>query len=63
MQLEKFEGADLKYDNIFFLILAQKYRNKALLAPNLWVFVFRETLQLDKFEVADLKYDNIIFKF
>ena len=37
-QLDKFEGADLKYENSFFLILAQKYLTKAFLVPNLDVF-------------------------
>ena len=72
LQLDKFEGADFKYDNSIFKILAQKYPNKAFLVKNtqirhFWsqiqVFLFfRKILQLDKFEGADFKYDNSIFK-
>ena len=39
MQLDQFEGADFKYDNSFFKILAQKYPNKTFLVPNLAIFV------------------------
>ena len=49
LQLDKFKGADFKYDNSFFLIsspkiskysiFGQKYPNKALLVPNLSIFV------------------------
>ena len=72
LQLDKFEGADFKYDNSIFKILAQKYPNKAFLVKNtqirhFWsqiqVFLFfRKISQLDKFEGADFKYDNSIFK-
>ena len=31
---DKFEGADFKYDNSIFKILAQKYPNKAFLVKN-----------------------------
>ena len=37
---DKFEGANFKYDNSFFKILAQKYPDKAILVPNLSIFVF-----------------------
>ena len=36
----KFEGANFKYDNSFFKILAQKYPDKAILVPNLSIFDF-----------------------
>ena len=38
--LDKFEGADFKYDDSFLKIPAQKYTNKAFLFPNLGIFVF-----------------------
>ena len=37
--MDKLEGADFKYDNSFFKILAQKYPNKTFLVPNLAIFV------------------------
>ena len=73
LQTDKFEGADFKYHNGIFKILAQKYPNKAFLVKNtqirhFWfqiqaLLFFREILQSDKFEGADFKYDNIVFKF
>ena len=39
LQLVKFKGADFKYDNSFFQILAQKYLNKAFLVLSLISFV------------------------
>ena len=56
LQLDKFEGADFKYDNSIFKILAQKYPNKAFLVKNsqirhFWFQIqaflfFRKILQL-----------------
>ena len=63
LQLDKFEGTDFKYDNIFFLIIAQKHPNKAFLVPNETFSFFHEVLQLGKFEGDNFKYNNIIFKF
>ena len=73
MQLEKFQGADFKYDISIFKILDQKYPNEAFLVKNTqkrhrWcqteAFLFlRETLPFDKFEDDDLKYYNIVSKF
>ena len=34
LQLEKFQGADFKYDNSIFKLLDQKYPNKAFLVKN-----------------------------
>ena len=34
LQLEKFEGADFKYDNSILKIISQKYPNKAFLVKN-----------------------------
>ena len=49
LELDKFKGVDFKYDNSFFKIsspkiskcgiFGQKYSNKALLVPNLSIFV------------------------
>ena len=39
LQIVKFKGADLTYDNSFFQILAQKYLNKAFLVLSLISFV------------------------
>ena len=61
--LNKFEGADFKYDNSFLKILAQKSPNKAFSVPNLGILLFHEILQLDKFEDDDFEYDNNLFKF
>ena len=66
LQTDKFEGADFKYHNGIFKILAQKYPNKAFFGqkhPNKAFLFFREILQSDKFEGADFKYNNIVFKF
>ena len=51
-----------QYDKIFFRILVLKYPNKAILFPNLGIFVFSQNLELDKFEGADFKYDNSFLK-
>ena len=40
LELDKFEGADFKYDNNFFQITAQKYPNKAFLVRNSQIFIF-----------------------
>ena len=37
--MDKFEGGDFQYDNSFLKTLAQKYRSKAFLAPNLAIFI------------------------
>ena len=56
--LDKFEGADFKYDNIFF-----KFQRKYTQRGHFWsqieaYFFFPEILQLGKFEGADFKYEN-----
>ena len=42
LQFNKFEGADFKYDNSVFKILAQKYTSKALVVPNLGIFIISQ---------------------
>ena len=42
LQLDKFEGADFKFDNIFFQIPAQKYPNHTFLVQNLDFFFLRK---------------------
>ena len=62
LHLNKFEGADFKYDNSFLKFYPKKYPNQAFLVPNLGIFVFfSEILQIDKFEGVGFKYDNRIF--
>ena len=63
LQLDKFEGADFKYNNISF-----KFQSKI---PKLAIFCLKfkyfcfctKTLQQDKFKDADFRYSNIVFKF
>ena len=45
LELDKFEGADFKYANSFFLILVKQYPNKIFLVPNLRIFVFSQNFQ------------------
>ena len=61
MQLDKFEGADFKYDS-FIKFWLKKNPNKAFLVPNLDIFVFSKNFQLDKFDSADFKYYNSFLK-
>ena len=63
LQLDIFERADFKYNNIFFKSQPKDNPNKASLVPSLSIFDFREILQFDKFEGGNFKYDNIVFKF
>ena len=62
LELGKFEGANFKYDNSIFKILAEKYPNKAGSKFRHFCF-FCKILQLDKLEDANLKFDNMVFKF
>ena len=60
LQQDKFKDADFKYDNIFFQIPVEKYLTKALLVPDVGIFIFfHEILHSDKFQGADFKYDNL----
>ena len=61
LQLNKFEGADFKYE-FQPKIPAQKYPNKAILVPNLQIFILHQTLQSEKFE-AFFVLNVSIFKF
>ena len=54
LQLDKFEGADFKYDNIVCKFQPKNSQIQAFL-------FFREILQIEKFEDADFKYDNSFF--
>ena len=63
LYLDKFEGADFKYDSSFLKILSQKYLDNAFLVLNLGISFCHEILHLDKLEGADSKYDNSFFKF
>ena len=62
LQLEKFEGADFKYDNGFL-----KFKVKNTQIRPFWCLIkkflfFRKILRIDKFDGADLKFDNSFFK-
>ena len=62
LQLEKFEGADFKYDNSFI-----KFQPKNTQIRHFWsqmqpFLFFSENLQIGKFEGADFKSDNSVFK-
>ena len=62
LKLDKFEGADFKYQN-FFQIPVQKYPSKAFLVISLRIFIFARNFAFRKFEGIDLKQDNGFFKF
>ena len=51
LELDKFQGADFKYDKIIFKFQHSWSQIQAFL-------LFREIMQIDKFEGADFKYDN-----
>ena len=46
LQMDRFEGADLKLDYSFFRSLAQKYPVKSLLFSNLSTFVFPRNIAI-----------------
>ena len=60
LQIDKYEGADFKYDNSFITVLAKNQSNKGFLVKNTQIqaFFIHKTLQLDKVESIDFKYDN-----
>ena len=49
-QFSKFEGADFKYDNIFYNIFTLKYLSKAFLVQVLNILIVQGILQFDKLE-------------
>ena len=54
LQLDKFEGANFKYDNSFFQILARKYPNDAFFCPKCKYFlILHEVSGIEKFEATD----------
>ena len=67
LQLNKFEGADFKYDNIVFKLLPQNTQIKhagSQIQPFLFFCLFfHKILQLDKFGGADFEYHDSFFKF
>ena len=62
LQLDKFEGADFKYDNIVFKFQPQNTQIRHFWSKIYGFLFFREILQIDKFEGADLKYDKTFSK-
>ena len=60
LQLEKFEGADFKYDNNVFQILIQ---NKESLVPNLGIFIFRKFCKETNSRILISKMTIVFLKF
>ena len=60
LQIDKFEGADFRYDNSFLKILAQKYQNKAFLVPNLAIFIISWNVVIR--DQVEGECDNSFFK-
>ena len=60
--LDKFEGADVKYDKIVFNFQSKNTQIKLFWSQIQSFLFFREILQIGKFEGADFKYDNSLFK-
>ena len=57
-------GADFKYDNSYFRILAQKYPSKAFFPSILDIFgFFRKILHADRIAGADFKFEKSFLKF
>ena len=63
LQLDKFEGADFKYDNIVFKFHSKSTQIRYFWSQILEFLVLHQTLQQDKFKDANFKYDNVFFKF
>ena len=63
LQLDKFEAADLKHDNIVFKFQPKKNQIRHFWAQIQAFSLFYEILELDKFEGADLKCGKIVFEF
>ena len=59
-ELDEFHGSDIKYDNIIFKFLTQKYQIKTFLDPNLRTFIFAPNFETGQ---IDFKYGTSIFKF
>ena len=62
MELEKFEGADFKYDNRFLKFQPQNTQTWYFLSQIQAFSLFHDILQLDKFEGVDFKFDNSFFQ-
>ena len=59
--LDKFEGADFKYDNSLLNFLPQNTQLIKFLVSNLGILIFHIISHFSKFEGADFKYDNNFF--
>ena len=59
--LDKLEGADFKYDNIFLKLQPKNTQIRDFLYQTQAFLFFREILQIDKFEGVDFKYGNRFF--
>ena len=63
LQLDKFEGADFKYDNSFLKFQPENNQIRHFCSQVLAFSISHDIFQLDKFKGADFKYDNSCFKF
>ena len=61
--MNKFEGADFKYNNSFLIFSRKSTQISHFWSPTEAFPSFHEILQIDKFEGADFKYDTIVIKF
>ena len=61
LQLDKFEGADFKYDSIVFKLQSKNTQIRHLRSKFRHFHFFREIWQTNKFESADFKYHKKCF--
>ena len=62
LQLDKFEGADFKYDIIVFNFQAKYTQIRHFWSQIQEFLFFHQIFQIHKFEGADFKYDDCFFK-
>ena len=61
LQLDRFEGADFKYDNIFVKFYPKNTKIRLLCSRVKVILFSRELFEFKKFEGADFKYDNSLY--
>ena len=62
LQLDKFEGADFKYNNTFLKIVPENAQLRDIWSQILAFSLFHKILQLEKFNCPDFKHDNSFLK-
>ena len=62
LQIDRFEGADFKYDNSFLKFLPKNTQIRHFWSQIQAFSLFHKILRLDKFEGADFKCDNSSYK-